>query len=125
MRGNWLVGLVAILINVAPAAQPKKLPSPLPADIVAAWEKAGGQSCWMGVEPLFSNASINFEGPKLADEVPGFQFKTKTWQPGVLNRLPPPGHDFGLCFTSTYFTNAGLKELSGLQHLRCTSPSRR
>jgi internalin A len=125
MRGVWMVVLAASLVGAGPAlaAQEQKVPSQLPAEIVAAWVKAGAQAGWMGDEKfgwlVFRSGGEGKEG-----EVPAFGFKQ--WQPGVLSRLPQPERAFGLSLqperafglSLQTVTDAGLKELAGLKSLQ-------
>ena len=84
----------------------------LPAELVAAWEKAGAAVGWMSV---FKFGFIMFrkggEGEK--SEVPAFYFSKLT--AGVVAKLPQPQMAFGLCLK---VTDAGLKGLAGLKRLQ-------
>ncbi|HTV46819.1 MAG TPA: sigma-70 family RNA polymerase sigma factor [Phycisphaerae bacterium] len=93
------------IVNVSNAA-----PNALPADIVAAWEKAGAQSGWMDSQ---GNWYLSTDGQP--GEVPAFRFKQ--WTPWILFQLPEPNQNFGLDLESTNITNSGLKELAGFTQL--------
>ena len=85
MRGIWIMALAASLVGVSPAlvAQQQKSASPLPAEIVAAWEKAGARTGWMEPNKLgFLVFRVGREGKE--GEVPAFQFKV--WQAGRARR---------------------------------------
>jgi hypothetical protein len=80
--GGWMLALGASIVGVGPAlAQHDKPARPLPAEIVAAWEKAGAQRGWMTPHmldvPVFRVGGEGKDG-----EVPAFQFMQ--WHAGVL-----------------------------------------
>ena len=137
MRGIGIVALAAILCGATSAllAQERKPPSPLVAEVVAAWKKAGARTGWMG--PGMDNGQTGgisfFEnrpgsgslwdavaGPPSAEwkqyEVPAFAFSA--WQLGAIGRLPQPESGFGLDLHSTQLTDVGLEELAGLKSLQ-------
>ena len=110
----------------------------LPAELVAAWKKAGARVGWMSADQLVLKFREGAEGKK--GEVPAFRFPR--WTAGVVAKLPQPQTAFGLdvqpdagngrgpegagrieelCnrWTSgTQVTDAGLKELAGLKSLQ-------
>ena len=86
----------------------------LPAELVAAWEKADARVGWMSADQFFLNFREGVEGKK--GEVPAFRFRT--WTAGVVAKLPQPQTAFGLDFTNAQVTDAGLKELAGLKSLQ-------
>src|ERR1700677_3049991 len=90
-------------------------PKPLPTDTVAAWEKAGAQAGWMGLDKddyhVFRVGGEGKEG-----EVPAFGFKM--WPSGVVGRLPQPDREFGLYLPFKQVNDAALKELAGLNFLQ-------
>ena len=86
MRGIFVLALALGLVGAKSelAAQ-----QPLPADIVAAWHKAGARAGWLGPGKngylVFHAGEHGKEG-----EVPAFELP-ETWQPGVTGKLPQPG----------------------------------
>src|SRR5207245_1079370 len=76
-------------------------PTALPAEVVAAWEKAGAEVGWMHVNP---SGFISFGSKKevKSSEVPAFRFLT--WKEGILPKLPAPGVPFGLDLAYTRVT---------------------
>jgi RNA polymerase sigma factor (sigma-70 family) len=113
-------GLVEKRVNAAPAPEKRaeKPPEPLPANIVATWEKAGFQSGWMSRSAL--GISMFHSEKHYAEDVPAF-IAMKEWKPGVLRELPVPGRAFGLHLAFTNPTIAALKELAALQQLQVLS----
>ena len=87
---------------------------PLPNAIVAAWQKAGAEPGWMG---LNLNGCLAFEenSTRLIGAVPAFSLRP--WKDGVVAKLPVPAALFGLNLRYTQVTDAGLKELAGLKSL--------
>src|SRR6516162_4261566 len=88
----------------------------LPPEIVAAWKKAGAEVGWMPVDEfrmtLFRPANAGVAG-----DLPAMSFSYPSYKEGVLANLPIPADAFGLDFTSTLLTDAGLKELARLKSL--------
>lgn len=114
-----LAVLLLLVGGVVPAGagQPPKQdsPKPLPKEIVAAWEKAGGEPGWMGLHSLgffvFAEESTGLTGA-----IPAFHFFF-VWEDGVVSKLPVPAAPFGLDLIETKVTDAGVKELVGLKSL--------
>src|SRR4051812_10848682 len=90
-------------------------PDPLPADVVAAWEKAGAETGWM---VLHECGFIEFRagGAGKEGELPAFSITA--WREGILNRLPPPGQPFGLDIFNATVSDLVLKEVAGLKDLQ-------
>jgi internalin A len=80
----------------------------LPAQLVAAWKKAGALTVWTSPNEI-SQDRLGKDG-----EVPGFQLR---WAPGIA-ALPRPQTAFGLSFGSGGMTDAGLRELAELKTLQ-------
>ena len=113
MRRIAIPLLLAVFAGIGrtddPAAQK------LPAELVAAWEKAGARVGWMADDQFgCPRPREGAEGKK--GEVPAFRFWK--WKAGVMAQLPQPQTAFGLYLTETQVTDAGLKELSGLKSLQ-------
>lgn len=131
MRGPCILALAVSFVGVpsalynnvqsrvpsASAAQEQKAVSPLPADIVAAWEKAGAWAVWMS--PNDGGLAFRIAADGKQEEVPGFAFLE--WKPGVVGRLPQPGRGFGLSLNSSGVRDTELKELAGLSSVRLLS----
>lgn len=140
MKANRSVALAALVLTAgiairAGADEPKALPR----DVTDAWEKAGAMTGWVGRD---ENGALGFRagGPGKKGEVPGFRLVR--WEAGALAKLPAPAAAFGLDLSSstasdadmkalakmksldtlnadeTQITDAGLKELAGLNQLR-------
>ena len=90
-------------------------PKPLPEEIVQVWTKAGARVGWMGVDK-FGQLSFADKMDGSTGAVPAFRFDA--WQDGQLAGLPVPAAVFGLDLNNTQVTDAGLKELAGLQSLQ-------
>ena len=120
MQSRNFSGQLAVLLLLASSAvatgQPPKqdTPQPLPAEIVAAWKKAGAKPGSMGLD---LNGFLAFEekATGLVGAVPVFSFAS--WKDGVVAKLPVPAALFGLNLYRTQVTDAGLKELAGLKSL--------
>jgi Trypsin-like peptidase domain/Leucine rich repeat/Leucine Rich repeat len=99
--------------NIVPPAAEKQ-PSPLPAEIVAAWQKAGAEVGWLGVNHL---GSLEFRvgGKGKEGEAPAFRFAE--WK-GGLSELPRPQTGFGLSLRGKTVTDAVLKDLAWLTSLQ-------
>ena len=80
--------------------------------------KAGAKVGWMrpfdeyGACYLFPNIAVDPQ----AGDVPAFQWKSREF--GVLAKLPIPRIAFGLHFTTTNFTDRGLREVARLKTLQ-------
>jgi hypothetical protein len=110
-----------------PPSQPKVAkPKPLPPALVAAWEKAGFEAGWMGIDKYsryigFTRTLNELDASKAVPT-----FKARNWKPGVLESLPAPATAFGLDLMYSDITDADLKEVAKLQKLteldltRCT-----
>ena len=115
MRQILMAILAVTLMGSELTAQQQKPASPLPAGIVAAWEKAGAHYGWTVRQGHGYTFLIIGDQGKFK-ELPGFLFFS--WQPGVIDRLPQPDSGFGLSLIGTKVTDAGLKELAKLKTLQ-------
>lgn len=99
----------------APASAQDKDSKGLPADVVAAWQKAGAQPAWM---MWYGFGQLDFQHGTTGDAegVPAFQLRP--WQAGLLHKLPAPERSFGLYLGGTEITDAGLKELVRFKELQ-------
>jgi Leucine-rich repeat (LRR) protein len=88
---------------------------PLPAEVRAAWEKAGAEAGWMAPYP-FGWGFRTGSGEGEADEIPPFHWRR--WQAGMVAKLPAPDVRFGLYLNGTQVTDVDLKELAGLKQLQ-------
>src|SRR5437867_3782592 len=95
-------------------ARQEKVAASLPLDLVAAWKKEGAQVGWMGIGEFEALTFETRQNGKIG-EVPAFKFDV--WKSKVLDTLPAPDKEFGLCLGDTKVTDAGLKELSALKTL--------
>ncbi|MBI1832320.1 MAG: hypothetical protein HYR84_12830 [Planctomycetes bacterium] len=91
-------------------------PRPLSPQVRAEWEKAGFEVGWMARDD--GGSGFSFRPAKDAAK-PGelLAFRCNPWRPGALAKLQPPGQAFGFYLRNT-MTDAGLKELAGLEHLQ-------
>jgi hypothetical protein len=123
LAGVVLAGLWLWSSGCAPTPDkdPAPLPAdigqaPLPADLVAAWEKAGAVPGLISVNSwgfaFFHTGEIRTEAGKARD-LPAF-----SWKAVVLDKLPMPARPFGLYLEGKHVTDAGLKELAGLEQLQ-------
>src|ERR1700722_17083679 len=110
-----VVAAVVSCWAAAGAPAPHQPPEPLPADVVAAWEKAGAETGGMAPTP-YGFMAFRAGGEGKEGEAPAFRFKE--WRGGMLSELPPPGQAFGLDLGFTKVTDAGLKELAGFKQLQ-------
>ncbi len=87
-----------------------KLPKPLPADIVGAWQQAGATVGFIAPHtsgsPIFRPATV-----PMAGERPAFSF-FRMWKAGIIGKLPSPEQAFGLVLSETNLDDASLKELA-------------
>ncbi len=101
---------------------------PLPAELVAAWEKAGARVGWMSDDSyslfhspswylLFGGFREGLAGKK--GEVPLFCFQDRR-PAGIIAKLPQPQTAFGLVFNMAcmHAEDGDLKELAGLKNLQ-------
>lgn len=118
MRGLWMVALAASFVGATPALAliQQKGPGPLPAEIVAAWEKAGAKVGWLGSNEVGYLEFRSNMGDRKDQELPAVEFKV--WQTGAVDGLPQPACDFGLSLCYTALPDAGLKEIAKLKSLR-------
>ncbi len=122
---GWAVGLAGSAAQPAaarvqtPDGTGKKVaaqaPTPLPPEIVKAWQDAGAKAGWMRVN-LDGYLEFVHEEKGGPGDVPGFRFYP--FKPGVLAKLPDPKRGFALDLRHTEVTDAGLKELAGLKSLQ-------
>src|SRR4029077_15365467 len=104
-------------------------PMPFPAELVAAWEKAGAKFGWMARNPYVDVAfRAAVEGRQ--GDMPAFRFSewkdggggsghvlpSRFWggRAGVGANRPRPPRAFGLHLRRTQVRDAGLKELAAL-----------
>ena len=79
-----MLALVFGLVAVSPpSAQEPKAASPLPAHVVAAWEKADAQVGWF-VPDEYGRFSVRHRAAGVNGEVPGFVFATSQPARGCL-----------------------------------------
>ncbi len=90
-------------------------PESLPADVVAAWEKAGAETGWM-MPDEFGVLEFRAAGVAKEGELPRFRFRE--WRERMLSQPPPPERAFGLDLSHSRVTEACLRELAGLKSLR-------
>src|SRR5712691_3327490 len=115
--GTKLTALFFCLLQVA-AVRGQDAPKALPADLRAAWEKAGLTPGWMAHVEWGINFLPHDDKDAAAwkvEKLPAFAFYK--WQAGVLSKLPPPEQGFGLSLGNSV-TDAGLKELARFKHLQ-------
>ena len=121
MRVTTRVGCLLVGLVLAGTARGQDAPKPLPADVRAAWEKAGAQVGWMS-SPAPRSYGVSFRpgtGKGKPGEVPAFRFLR--WQAGVLAKVPAPEQAFGIVVSDTKMNYAGLSELGRFKHLRSLS----
>ena len=117
MRWTLMVCGWLILGSGTAPAQEKKAEG-LPADVVAAWEKAGAEVGWMGPShrPFgVLEFAARREGLAATRVVPAFRIKI--WREGMLTKVPASAQAFGLDLSFSGMTDAGLKELASLKQL--------
>src|SRR4051794_427009 len=89
-----LIVLAAPAVGGAAPVPPAKPPEPLPASVVAAWQKAGAEVGWVSAGNcpvlLFRDGEAGRAG-----EIPAL--RVRQWRPGFFVALPPPAQPFGLC----------------------------
>ncbi len=90
-------------------------PQPLPENIVTIWNAAEAEACWLRADLAGSLIYVPQNEGKPGD-LPAFRFAV--WHDGRLAKLPAPAPAFGLKLCTTKVTDAGLKELAGLQSLQ-------
>src|SRR5262245_50092143 len=109
MRTLTQVVLVAVALGAGPGRVGGQEPKPLPAEVTAAWEKAGAKAGWLGRiklgHPVFRATAAGKEG-----EVPAFQFRE--WRDGAIAKLPQPGAPFGLYLAYAPVTDTAIAELA-------------
>jgi hypothetical protein len=110
------LGIVLLLCGQALSAWAAEL-QPLPAEVVQTWEKAGAKAGWVGPHRWYGDLLFSDQLNVLEAEraVPAFRFAR--WESGQIGKLPAPEKPFGLSFENTSLTDAGLKELAGLENL--------
>jgi hypothetical protein len=95
---------------------PSGRPQPLPANVVAAWEKAGAIVGWVHEDEFGRNGYEFVVAEKgVAGDLPAFWGGFTV--DGVLGKLPPPTVPFALDLSYPGVTDADLKELAGLKNL--------
>jgi hypothetical protein len=91
--------------------------SPLPADVTAAWTKAGAEVGWSKSYCGLAVFQTGIEGKN--GEVPALQFSK--WSDGIVDQLPRPKQPFALSLVHAHITDTGLRELAGLTTLQSLS----
>ena len=86
----------------------------LPPEIVKTWRDVGAAVGRMKMDPT-EPPKFQAQAKGGSGAIPVFQFSE--WKEGVLAKLPDPGAAFGLSLNATKVTDAGLKELAGLNSL--------
>jgi Leucine-rich repeat (LRR) protein len=117
-----LLGIVFSVAMVLPAQlvslaqEPAKEPIRPAPEVIAAWEEAGAEFGWISILQLENLPWRSGKEKPPAGAVPAF--RVTLLPPGKIKVLPPPGVPFGLRFEGLRVTDAGLKELAGLQQLQ-------
>ena len=88
----------------------------LPADLIAAWKKAGARVGWMKPDNEWLVLFFCEDAEGKTGLIPAFRFPE--WTAGMVAQLPQPQTAFGLDLHNTSVSDAGLKELAGLKSLR-------
>src|SRR5262245_46643968 len=104
-----LFGTAALLFGCLPAERQPQDAGTLPADVVAAWKKAGAQHGSVGPH---HHGQVGFEATPtyLTRPLPGFQLGfTKA---GTLAALPAPADPFSLVVTDAPIRDDDLKDLA-------------
>src|SRR5439155_12146978 len=105
-----VIGVACIMAGLnGSAAQPAQ--QPIPAALIAVWEKAGATFGWISVDAE-GRLLFDQQKPPLAS-LPAFRFSLSPF--GQLKLLPPPEAPFGLWLEQTELTDAGIKELHNLK----------
>src|SRR6516225_6775555 len=110
-----LLFLLALAFGTPVSAQQPKYP--LPADVVAAWEKAGAHVGWMKWRDEREDFAFR-QGTDAGQpgEVPAFRLRLIP--PGKLASLPSPPVPFGLDFRLSDVTDEGFKGISTHKQLQ-------
>ena len=124
MPGLTRVGcslLALILPTLAWGQTPMERPKPLPADVRAAWVKAGASVLWMerGHTGFLSRVGT---GEGKFGEVPTFLLSVKSWE-AAAGHLPKPEQPFGLVLQDQKPSDDALRELTRFKHLQSLSLS--
>ena len=90
-------------------------PKPLPADIVAAWKKAGAEVGWMSVRQ--AQLGVDTEGKPPTGGIPGFRL-VGAEHLNALGTLPSPDVAFGLEVGRMPLRDVDLKKLARFKKLR-------
>ena len=114
-RSNVLTGIATMVLsalfsNHAYGVHAARSRQPFPANIRAAWQKAGAQTGWMGIhEGTWNSAAKGGLG-----DVPAFRFMPWKWhwKPDVISRLPVTNQGFGLILTGTDIADSGPRVCS-------------
>jgi hypothetical protein len=95
--------LGAALSAPAPQPQKKSTARDLPAEVVKAWEEAGGaQAGWMATGyDLYGRWEFAERQAEFAEARPIPAFWVRVWDKGSLTNLPAPEKPFGLHFDSS------------------------
>src|SRR4051794_4706005 len=97
------VGLVSLSAAAAPVPPPAA-PKPLPADVGAAWKKAGADVGWLSADPQTGGWFRAGETGR-PGELPVLAFDA--WKPDLLKDLPSPEQPFALSFNFTAIDDGG------------------
>jgi len=101
-----------------PAAWVKAGFQSLPANIVAAWKKAGAAYGWISMQTQPSGNGISPTIPP-PGAIPLFGFNSQyPWKPETISELPQPDQSFGLMLSNVKLTDSGLSCLRRFTHLR-------
>ncbi len=103
-------------------------PASLPEEIVRAWKEAGAEVGWMGwTRSTFGWLEFRSTKEELLRELPDFlkeevqflpAFRFRSWQEGLIRKLPEPTVAFGLVLSGSGITDTGLEELAGMKNLQ-------
>lgn len=113
---RMVMSITDIGVPTEHAAPPNNgIPTPLPRQIVIAWEKAGAEVGWCEApSPYF----LPFHRASKTPE-PGWlpAFDINQWHESALSGLPAPETPFGLDLSRTELTDSGLEQLAGMKQL--------
>ncbi len=109
-------GLALVVVSAAWtfAQEPAKrdTPKPLPAELVKAWEDAGGKLVWLRADEFGLMRSVNVTQP---GDLPAFQFDECKGE--RVAKLPAPETPFGLGLSGPTVKDDAMKELARFKQL--------
>ena len=109
------LGVLLLWLCAAPTPAQPRAAKELDPKVIEAWRDAGARAGW-----LAQSESVEWQylkaKPKGSDSVPVFLWQE--YERGVIAKLPAPSEPFAVALGGTKMTNAGLKELTGFEHLR-------